>query len=703
MAGAANRGARGAARRAAPPGLAFLLAALSACGGGGEPEAPSRLVVITLDTTRADALGAYGQPLPVTPRIDAMAAEGTVFEQVSASVPSTLPSHATLFTGREPFAHGVRSNFGYRLPDGAETLAEILRARGFATRAEVAAPVLTSGLGLAQGFEGYGEAAARTEALEALRRGGISRSERGAEEISEAGIAFLREHADRPFLLWLHYFDAHEPYEAPEPFASEIADPYLAEVRCVDHAVGRVLDEIERLGLRPSTLVALTADHGEARGEHGEETHSFFVYESTLRVPLVIWGAGAPRGVRVASLVRLVDVLPTLLDLLGAPRPAGLAGVSLRALLAEPDRDLGLVAYAESVEPAALFGSDVLRSLREGRFKYVHKLRPELFDLASDPGERKNLVAERPELVERLRARLVELVAAAEPPETARSELEPEQLEQLRALGYVGGSAGPAIADERAALALHGPDPRDLVLDFLHFSFAWGKLLDGEPELAEPRFRDLVARHPRNELALEGLLASLHARGRDAEQIPVLRAGIEALPALGSLRVRLAARLRAQGQAGEAEGLLREALALDRCNDAARLVLADLLRERRRHAEQVALLDGADGCPASPMLDNALAFALATLPDPRLRDGARALELAAAVVAAGGEPSPDHIDTLAAAYAELGRFDEARAEQRRALALVEGREVPEAFVASLREHLARIEAGEPIREPAAER
>jgi arylsulfatase A-like enzyme/Flp pilus assembly protein TadD len=685
-------------RRRAAQGLALLLAALAACGGEEEPAAPSRLVVITLDTTRADALGAYGQPLPVTPRIDAMAAEGTLFEQVSASVPSTLPSHATLFTGREPFAHGVRSNFGYRLPDSAETLAEILRARGFATRAEVAAPVLASGQGLAQGFEAYGEPS-RVAALEAMQRHGISRTERGAEEISEAALAFLREHADRPFLLWLHYFDPHEPYEAPEPFASEIADPYLAEVRRADHAVGRVLDEIERLGLRRSTLVVLTADHGEARGEHGEESHAFFVYESTLRVPLVLWGAGAPRGVRVTSLVRLVDVLPTLLDLLGAPAPAGVAGTSLRALLAEPERDLGLVAYGESVEPAALFGSDVLRSLREGRFKYVHKLRPELFDLATDPAEKENLAGERPEVVERLRAQLLELVAAVGPAEAARSELDPEQLAQLRALGYVGGSAGPEIGDEGAALALHGPDPRDLVLDFRIFSFAWGSLLHGEPALAEPRFRELVARHPRSELALEGLLASLQALGRDAEQIPVLRAGIAALPALGSLRVRLAARLRAQGEGDEAESVLREALALDRCDESARLLLADLLRERRRHAEQVALLDGAEGCPASPILDNALAFALATLPDPRLRDGARALALAESVVAAGGAANPDHLDTLAAAYAELGRFDEARAEQQRALALVEGREVPKAFVASLREHLARIEAGQAIREP----
>jgi arylsulfatase A-like enzyme len=685
---------RGSARRRA----AALLAAATAVGCGGGP-APARLVVITLDTTRADALGAYGQPLPVTPRIDAMAAEGVLFEQVAASTPSTLPSHATLFTGQEPFTHGVRSNFGHRLPEAARTLAEVLRARGFETRAEVAAAVLAKGRGLEQGFAGYGEPEllARFEAL--VRRDPSPRT-RSAEEISEAALAFLRANADRPFLLWLHYFDPHHPYAAPEPHRSEIPDPYLAEVRRVDEAVGRVVAEIERLGLRASTLVALTADHGESLGEHGELTHSFFVYESTLRVPLVLFGGSVPRGVRVASPVRLVDVLPTLLDLLGVPAPDGLAGTSLRPLLRDPERDLGLVAYSESLEPAALFGGDVLRALRAGRYKYVHKVRPELFDLAEDPGEKRNLAPERPEEVERLRARLAELLPETSPDAAAGAELDPEQVAALQALGYVGGSSTPRIGDERASLALHGPDPRDLVLDNKIFALAWGTLLAGNPASAEPVFRGLVARHPQSELALEGLLASLRAQGRDAEQIALLRAGIETHPSRGSLRVLLAALLRAQGEVEEPRALLRGALESNRCHQAARLLLADLERQRHRHAEQLALLEVQDGCPRSAALDNALAFALATLPEADLRDGARALELARAAVAASGGASPDYLDTLAAAYGELGRFGEAVAEQRRALALVSGREVPEGFVASLRAHLARLEAGEPIREPA---
>jgi tetratricopeptide (TPR) repeat protein len=337
--------------------------------------------------------------------------------------------------------------------------------------------------------------------------------------------------------------------------------------------------------------------------------------------------------------------------------------------------------------------------LREGRLKYVHKLRPELFDLAADPAELHDLAAERPEELLRLRAQLERILASAEPVHSARAAPEPAQVEALRALGYVGGGAAPAAGED---LALHGPDPRDLVLDFKVFALAWGALLRGEPAQSEPLFRDLVARHPSNELALEGLLAALGALGREAEQTALLRAGRQALPTLGSLRVRLAARLRAAGEVEQAEEELRETLGVDRCNEAARLLLADLLRERRSHAEQIALLEATSGCPGSAALRNTLAFALATLPEAPLRDGARALALAREAVAASGGANPDYLDTLAAAYAELGRFDEAVAEQRRALELAEDRELPDAFVASLRAHLALLEAGNPIREPAAD-
>ena len=273
--------------------------------------------------------------------------------------------------------------------------------------AEIAAPVLARRTQLDQGFDVYRDLKASRSILELIdeKRGGwLGGGQRSAEEITRNGIEFLRESAGRPFLLWLHYFDPHVPRDPPEPFKSQVpASDYHAEVRRADHHVGLVLDELERLGLRERTIVMLTADHGEGLGEHDEGTHSFFVYDTTMRVPLVFWGAAAiPRGRRVASLVRLVDVAPTTVDLLGLPPLENAQGVSLRPLLEDPGADLGLTGYGESIEPTITFGSSLLRFVRVGNWKYIHKLEPELYDVGADPGETRNLAAQHPDVAARL-------------------------------------------------------------------------------------------------------------------------------------------------------------------------------------------------------------------------------------------------------------------------------------------------------------
>jgi arylsulfatase A-like enzyme len=686
------------------PLFPFLAAALLACAEAPEaPPRPLNVVVITLDTTRADALGTYGQSLPVTPRIDAMAAEGLLFEQVVAATPSTLPSHATLFTGREPYAHGARSNIGYRLSPENATLAELLAERGWRSAAEIAAPVLAADRGLDQGFAAYGEAKVPVlDAAEQLDEHRLLRYRRSAEEITGAGLAFLRAHAGEPFLLWLHYFDPHIPHAPPDPFASRFADAYLAEVSRVDHEVGRVLDALVELGLRERTLVVLTADHGEGRGEHGEDTHAFFVYDSTLRVPLVFWGADlVPRGARVASLVRLADVTPTLLDLLGLPPLAGAQGVSLRPLFSDPTRDLGLAAYSESIEWRIAFGGDVLRALREDGWKYVHKLEPELFHVAEDPGETRNLAGREPERVARLRARLAELLASAPPaPGDAAARVDPEALARLRALGYVGGETSAQDAGPLDDLALAGPDPARRVEDLRAYNLALARLGDGQAAPAERLYRWLWRRYPQSPSVLSGLIETQLQLGHEEEAIALLRRALDLEPGAVGQRQRLARVLLRRGESEEAERLLREALALDPCLGLTRFHLSHVLHRRQRYAEQIAVLEGAPAqCAASPEVDNALAFALATAPDAGLRDGRRAVSLAQAVVEESGAQHPDYLDTLAAAWAEVGDFERAVAEQRRALALVEGRDLPPGLVEPLRRHLELFEAGEPLREP----
>jgi arylsulfatase A-like enzyme len=688
--------------RRTAPWIALVVAL--ACGPAGPPGSPRpiSLVIVTLDTTRADALGAYGQEPSVTPRIDSMAATGLLFEHVVASVPSTLPSHVSLFTGQQPFVHGVRSN-SQRVSPSSETLPEILAREGWRTAAFVAAPVLGGATGLDEGFALYSDPQASRSVVQALvdLTRGRGRITRDAEEVTGAAIDFLRENGERPFFLWLHYFDPHQPLDPPERFRQGIPDPYLAEVRRVDHHVGLVLDEIESSGLRDRTLVVLTADHGEGRGEHGEGTHSWFVYDSTMRVPLVLWGAPlVPRGARVASLVRLVDVAPTVLDLLGLPPLATAQGTSLAALLEDPSADLGLAGYGESIELAAAFGDDVLRFVREGRWKYVHKRSPELFDVVADPGELHDRSAERPEVARRLRALLESLLAdAPEPPADTAAALGEEELAALVALGYAAGPV-PEGREGGERLDASGPDATTRTDDIRRLERAWGQLLEGQLRAAELGFRSLSEHNPQSAAILSGWIEASLRLGDDAGVIPLLRRAIELDPASVGRRVQLGTKLRATGDARGAEALWREALELEPCSAGARLALSDLLRAEGRQRERLELLAGGDdACRDSVKIRNALAWALATVPDAALRDGARALALARAAVAETDGRHPDYLDTLAAAYAETGRFEQAVAAQRRALAILEGFEVPPEIRADYESHLASLESGRPVREP----
>jgi len=666
------------------------------------PAPPDRIVVITLDTTRADALGAYGQPDPTSPRIDAMAADGLLLEQAVSSAPSTLPSHATLFTGKQPYAHGVRANSGYELSAGNETLAEVLRSHGWATGAEVAAPVMAARTRLDQGFDVYREPEQTESALDAIERHQhTTRLSRDAEDITERGLAFIRGHAHEPFFLWLHYFDPHQPLDPPERFRAGLP-PYYAEIRRVDHAVGRVLDELEAQGLRERTVVVLTADHGEGLGQHGEQTHSFLVYDSTMRVPLIFWGADVvPRGRRAPALVRLADVTPTLLDLAGLPPFADVQGVSLRPLLEDPDADLGLVGYGESAEPLLAFGSSMLRFVRRGRWKYIHKVDPELYDLESDPREVQNLAARHPERVDELRAQLTRLIEAAPAPtEDARVTMDAESIAELQALGYVAVEGALGLADEQASLAVRGPDPSQRIGHLRMYVHAAGLVARKSSAEALPLLRSLLAENPESPAIIQLTIDALADAGDEAELRAALVTGLRVTPESSDYRVRLA-ELLGESEPEQAERLLREAVAISGCASSAPVLhLANLLRLQARRVEQRALLEEqAAACPEDLAIRNALAWLLATSPVSELRDGPRAVRLAQQNVSAPGPPHAGYLDTLAAAYAEAGDFERALVEQRRALGMVEGRDLPPDIAAYFRDHLTVLEAGRPVRDP----
>jgi arylsulfatase A-like enzyme len=409
------------------------------------PSQPTGLVIVTLDTTRADCLPVYGSPAVDTPALNALAANSIVFDRATTVAPLTLPAHSSLFTGLYPFHHGVRDN-GDSLGAVPATLASILRANGFRTGASVGSIILLTDRGIGRGFDTYHDEIGRS-------RDGRPRGHRPGNEVVDDAIAWLSTVRSERFFLWVHLYDVHQPYDPPEPYASKYPGmPYLSEIAFADAQVGRLLRALDARGLARRTAVIVAGDHGESLGEHGEEAHGLFVYDSVLRVPLIIHAPGLALR-RVTEPVSLVDIMPTALDLLGL-HSAQLDGVSLRrAMLGRhmPERTL----YAESMYPQR-FGWSGLRSMRDGRFKFIDAPRPELYDTDADPGETTNLIEERATVA---RALVAQLTSAASRSDS--SPIDESVRARLASLGYVSPAQAPGST--RPAMTA---DPKDHVVDY---------------------------------------------------------------------------------------------------------------------------------------------------------------------------------------------------------------------------------------------
>jgi arylsulfatase A-like enzyme/Tfp pilus assembly protein PilF len=431
---------------------------------GALPRGVSRsdlnVVLITLDTLRADALGVYGNKEVRTPNLNALAGGGVVFEQAMTSAPLTLPAHSTIMTGQFPPRHGVRDNGGFFLGPDQVTMAEILSGQGFKSGATVGAFVLDSKWGLDQGFAAYQDdfdmTNVKTMSLSSIRRPG--------NEVVDLALKWMDGVAGQRFFSWLHFYDPHAPYVSPEPYKSEYrGHPYRGAVAFTDAQVGRVLSFLKDRGLSDRTIVIVSGDHGESLGEHGEETHGFFVYESSMHVPLIMHAPfSLTAGRRVSLPVRTADILPTVLDLLQLPVPESLAGVSLAPLLAgAKELPKPTEGYAEAMYPLHHYGWSELIASRSERYKLIDAPRPELYDLERDPKELKNIFEERRSvgdaMLRNLRAQK-RLMAANAPATPKAEDVDPETRARLAALGYVGSfvatSEGPS--SDRA-------DPKDKI------------------------------------------------------------------------------------------------------------------------------------------------------------------------------------------------------------------------------------------------
>ncbi len=444
------------------------------------------VVVVTLDTTRADRLGCYGFAQIETPHIDALSRQGLVFENATSTAPLTFPSHSSIFTGLIPPHHGARDNGGFFLDEARTTLAERLKAAGYATGAFIGAWVLESRWGLAQGFDEYSD---RFE-LSKYKVISLGTVQKPGDEVMDDALRWLDSVRQRRFFAWVHLYDPHAPYEPPEPFASRYrGQPYLGEIAYTDKVVGRLTGWLEAQGLMDRTIVVVVGDHGEGLGDHGEASHAYFVYGATTHVPLIVRTPWALRG-RSPAQVSTVDIMPTVLDVVGLPPQDGIDGRSLARALFDPAAPLDHSAYSETYFPRYHFGWQHLRSLRDGRYTYVDAPHPELYDRIEDPDETHNVFKAYSQRAEALRVRLEEMSRSTGTQAPERKQLDPETLQRLAALGYVGNVVD---VDPHAML----PDPKDKLPLFEAMNAAKSFAQAGDYERAVARLKAVIAEDPK--------------------------------------------------------------------------------------------------------------------------------------------------------------------------------------------------------------
>jgi arylsulfatase A-like enzyme/Tfp pilus assembly protein PilF len=533
---------------------------------GDRPRLPtiaSNILLISIDTLRADHLACYGHPAIKTPNIDRLAVEGTVFEQCVSAVPITLPSHTSMMTATYPFVHGVRDNAHFYVHPDNRTLAEALREAGYVTAAQIGAYVLNREFGLEQGFTTYDDIAS-------TRRSTDARNERKAEEVCAGAIAWLRANASQRFFLFVHFFDPHRSYSPPRRFAVQYPHPYLGEVAYVDEQIGRLMGVLAELDLADRTLVILTSDHGEGLGEHDEDTHGFFVYDTTLRVPLILRYPGRiPAGRRIGAQARLIDIPPTVLDFLGLPALPDAQGTSLLSLIAGGSGGSKLPAYSETFYARLNMGYAWYRSWRQDGWKYIHAQVPELYHVNVDPDEKRNLASAEPDRVSRMRAALRNLLATSEAVAAsagARQQLSAGDHRALEALGYISSAApNDEPVSELELFEPSGPDPKHHTAENRAMARAMELFFAGDHAPAERILRDILAQSDRQETfwwAHRSLADVLSAQGEHAEAIEFYKRALEIRPEDGETYSALGQALAAAERLDEALAAFERALRL---------------------------------------------------------------------------------------------------------------------------------------------
>lgn len=691
--------------------IAVAVVVLS-CRDSSPPAEIRNVLLISIDTCRADHLGCYGYPLDTTPNIDAIAGEAAVFENAISPFPYTLPAHCSMLTGTIGPYHKVLDNSDYELADDDVTLAELLKGKGFSTAAFVSSFILDSRFGLAQGFDVYDD-----DFENQINTTGIS--QRGGDEVTRHGIEWIEDHKDERSFVFLHYYDAHFTYDPPEPFASKfknvpppayvpttfeqaLFDGYAGEIAYVDHCIGQVVGKLKELGLYDSTLIVITSDHGEMLGQHGEGFHGYFIYQPAVRVPLIIKMPYASGSRRIAGTVGLVDIVPTVCSLLDIDLSTPVQGRDLSPFLDGGGAGVeGRSLFCQSLEPTK-YNANSLMGVVTDRYKYIHTTRRELYDLVEDPGELNNLASVQPERLAEMEQQLTRILEQSSR-DTVQSGagMDVQTRKRIESLGYVGGAV-----DENFDLNRGGEDPKDLIgyhvrmmrIGFLihkeQYDVAAGlcrELIAERPSFYRPYFNlakiareredfaeaviqlnKVIEMKPDHVYSYEGLGGVYKSLGQLDNAVASYSKALELMGDYVEVYHKLAICLYDQGKYRAADKYVTDAL---RANplyvDAAVSLAEKLIGKQQIRLAYERYLRVLELESDSVNVLNSLAWIEAASPIEGLKKPAQAVEKALRACELTDYGTAEVVDTLAVAYAAAGRFSEAKEAAQKAIQLAQ--------------------------------
>jgi arylsulfatase A-like enzyme/tetratricopeptide (TPR) repeat protein len=493
----------------------------------------ANVLLITLDTTRADHLSCYSSHGAKTPRLDALAARGVLFLHATAQVPLTLPSHACIMTGAYPPVHGLRDMGGFVLDKSHPTIASLTQAAGFSTAAFVGSRAVARHFGLSHGFDIYDDDMGG-ETEEGKLPGVFP--ERRAGVVTDRTLDWLKQNAQTKFFLWAHYYDPHSPYDPPEPFKRQYAkNLYDGEIAYMDEQVGRLLDGLDQLGLASRTLIIAVGDHGESLGEHGESTHGIFLYDATLHVPLIVAGPDVPRGEVIADQVRSIDIHPTVMEFLHLTASPEAQGVSLWPLMQHGTHVRSNYSYAETLYPRTYMGWSELRAMRTDGWKFILAPHPELYDLHRDPGELQNLVARHPVEAGQFQSLIWKVAGTqAKTEKVTTVPLDEQTRRELESLGYVSAGTGREIQ-----LGTSAADPKDRMAVMKIMQAAERALNAQDNERAAQLMQQALRQDPGNPLGHTYLAMAFERVGRLERAVEVYQDAIQHGIFTGTIYARL--------------------------------------------------------------------------------------------------------------------------------------------------------------------